>query len=52
MARFAEVRSERIDGVLAETYNSINDTYSVSIRDTQPLSERARFIRLIVTDED
>jgi len=43
---------EKIDSVVSETYNPINDTYSVTIRDTQVLSQGGRFIRLSVSDEE
>ena len=43
---------EKIDSVISETYHESNDTYTVTIRDTQPIDEGSRFIRLIVSDED
>jgi len=41
----------RIDSVISETFNEINNTYTVTIRDIQPLGTGGRFIRLVVTDE-
>ncbi|MDA9764603.1 MAG: hypothetical protein P8L44_10310 [Opitutales bacterium] len=42
---------ERIESVVSETYHESNDTDTVTIRDTKPIGEGSRFIRLAVSDE-
>jgi len=41
----------KIEAVVSETFNPSNNTYTVTIRDIQPLGTGGRFIRLVVTDE-
>lgn len=42
---------ERIDFVVSEIHNSVNDTFTVTLRDSQPVGMGGRFIRLVVSDE-
>ena len=42
---------EKIDSVVSETYHEPNDTYTVTVRDTKPVGQGRRFIRLVVSDE-
>ena len=42
---------EKVDAEVSETYHSFNDTFTVTLRDSVPLEDGARFIRLMVSDE-
>lgn len=42
---------EKIESIVSKTYHDSNDTYTVTIRDTKPIGEGSRFIRLVITDE-
>ena len=43
---------DKIDSIVSETFNEVNNTYTVTIRDIQVLdTDGGRFIRLVVSDE-
>lgn len=42
---------EKTESIVSETYHESNDTYTVTTRDTRPIDEGSRFIRLVVSDE-